>query len=103
MVDRTALPCALGEGDRRAGDVDLLETGRFPESVTATSGTSPNGRRVHIVHNWSWESTPSPGGRRQANSRTYRSADEVRKPPISRATASGSSSMDSTYAPGTSA
>ncbi|MEU5323523.1 beta-galactosidase [Streptomyces sp. NPDC021056] len=26
-----------------------------PESVTATTGTSPDGRRVHIVHNWSWE------------------------------------------------
>jgi beta-galactosidase len=28
----------------------------LPESVTATTGTSPDGRRVHIVHNWSWES-----------------------------------------------
>ncbi|MDC2956847.1 beta-galactosidase [Streptomyces gilvifuscus] len=27
----------------------------LPESVTATTGTSPAGRRVHIVHNWSWE------------------------------------------------
>ncbi|MGW7208567.1 beta-galactosidase [Streptomyces sp. NPDC054837] len=27
----------------------------LPESVTATTGTSPDGRRVHIVHNWSWE------------------------------------------------
>ncbi|MBK3642105.1 beta-galactosidase [Streptomyces sp. MBT33] len=27
----------------------------LPESVTATTGTSPACRRVHIVHNWSWE------------------------------------------------
>ena len=27
----------------------------LPESVSATTGTSPDGRRVHIVHNWSWE------------------------------------------------
>ena len=27
----------------------------LPTSVTATTGTSPDGRRVHIVHNWSWE------------------------------------------------
>lgn len=27
----------------------------LPESVTATTGTAPDGRRVHIVHNWSWE------------------------------------------------
>ncbi|MFE1837392.1 beta-galactosidase [Streptomyces sviceus] len=27
----------------------------LPESVTATTATSPDGRRVHIVHNWSWE------------------------------------------------
>ncbi|MGQ4358418.1 beta-galactosidase [Streptomyces sp. SAS_272] len=27
----------------------------LPESVTATTGASPDGRRVHIVHNWSWE------------------------------------------------
>ncbi|MEV0637489.1 beta-galactosidase [Streptomyces sp. NPDC050619] len=27
----------------------------LPASVTATTGTSPDGRRVHIVHNWSWE------------------------------------------------
>ncbi|MER6563342.1 beta-galactosidase [Streptomyces sp. NPDC001027] len=27
----------------------------LPESVTATTGVSPDGRRVHIVHNWSWE------------------------------------------------
>ncbi|EWM10061.1 beta-galactosidase [Kutzneria sp. 744] len=28
-----------------------------PESVTVTTGTSPDGRRVHVVHNWSWEPT----------------------------------------------
>ncbi|WP_417159361.1 hypothetical protein [Streptomyces bottropensis] len=30
--------------------------------MTATTGTSPDGRRVHIVHNWAWEPTsvPSP-------------------------------------------
>jgi beta-galactosidase len=27
----------------------------LPASVTATTGTSPGGSRVHIVHNWSWE------------------------------------------------
>ncbi|WP_151477394.1 beta-galactosidase [Streptomyces albicerus] len=27
----------------------------LPGSVTATTGTSPDGRRVHVVHNWSWE------------------------------------------------
>ncbi|MER5430099.1 beta-galactosidase [Streptomyces sp. NPDC002588] len=27
----------------------------LPESVTATTATAPDGRRVHIVHNWSWE------------------------------------------------
>jgi beta-galactosidase len=27
----------------------------LPESVTVTTGTSPDGRRVHVVHNWSWE------------------------------------------------
>lgn len=29
--------------------------GDLPPSVTATTGTSPDGRRVHIVHNWAWE------------------------------------------------
>ncbi|MDO0917291.1 beta-galactosidase [Streptomyces sp. DT2A-34] len=32
----------------------------LPASVTATTGTSPDGRRVHIVHNWSWEPTSVP-------------------------------------------
>ncbi|WP_179201497.1 beta-galactosidase trimerization domain-containing protein, partial [Streptomyces scabiei] len=34
----------------------------LPASVTATTGTSPDGRRVHIVHNWAWEpaSVPAP-------------------------------------------
>lgn len=27
----------------------------LPTSVTATTGTSPDGRRVHVVHNWSWD------------------------------------------------
>uniref|UniRef100_A0AAU2VFJ9 beta-galactosidase n=1 Tax=Streptomyces sp. NBC_00003 TaxID=2903608 RepID=A0AAU2VFJ9_9ACTN len=27
----------------------------LPVSVTATTGTSPDGRRVHVVHNWSWQ------------------------------------------------
>ncbi|MFI6277639.1 beta-galactosidase [Streptomyces sp. NPDC050988] len=27
----------------------------LPASVTATTGTSPDGRRVHIVHNWAWQ------------------------------------------------
>jgi beta-galactosidase len=26
----------------------------LPATVTAATGTSPDGRRVHIVHNWSW-------------------------------------------------
>jgi beta-galactosidase len=29
--------------------------GELPQSVTTTTGTAPDGRRVHIVHNWSWE------------------------------------------------
>ncbi|MGY1496628.1 beta-galactosidase [Streptomyces sp. QTS52] len=29
--------------------------GDLPASVTATTGTAEDGRRVHIVHNWSWE------------------------------------------------
>jgi beta-galactosidase len=36
----------------------------LPASVTATTGTAPDGRRVHVVHNWSWEparvTTPVP-------------------------------------------
>ncbi|GAA1941808.1 beta-galactosidase [Kitasatospora viridis] len=27
----------------------------LPASVTAATGTNPDGRRVHVVHNWSWE------------------------------------------------
>jgi beta-galactosidase len=27
----------------------------LPASVTATTGASPDGRRVHVVHNWSWD------------------------------------------------
>ncbi|MEV4561814.1 beta-galactosidase [Kitasatospora sp. NPDC049285] len=27
----------------------------LPETVTATTGTSPDGRRVHVLHNWSWQ------------------------------------------------
>jgi beta-galactosidase len=23
--------------------------------VTASTGTAPDGRRVHVVHNWSWQ------------------------------------------------
>ncbi|MDH6437143.1 beta-galactosidase [Streptomyces sp. SAI-144] len=29
----------------------------LPPSVTATTGTSPDGHRVHVVHNWSWDPT----------------------------------------------
>jgi beta-galactosidase len=29
----------------------------LPASVTATTGTSANGTRVHIVHNWNWAPT----------------------------------------------
>ncbi|MDQ1050420.1 beta-galactosidase [Streptomyces sp. V4I2] len=32
----------------------------LPASVTATTGTSPDGRRVHVVHNWSWEPASVP-------------------------------------------
>ncbi|MFJ6739685.1 beta-galactosidase [Streptomyces sp. NPDC091279] len=28
--------------------------GALPESVTVTTGTAADGRRVHVVHNWSW-------------------------------------------------
>ncbi|MEV5950302.1 beta-galactosidase [Streptomyces sp. NPDC051993] len=27
----------------------------LPVSVTATTGRSPDGRRVHVIHNWSWQ------------------------------------------------
>ncbi|MDH6521912.1 beta-galactosidase [Streptomyces sp. SAI-135] len=27
----------------------------LPVSVTATTGTATDGRRVHVIHNWSWE------------------------------------------------
>jgi beta-galactosidase len=27
----------------------------LPDTVTATTGTASDGRRLHIVHNWSWE------------------------------------------------
>jgi beta-galactosidase len=27
----------------------------LPASVTTTTGTAPDGRRVHVVHNWNWE------------------------------------------------
>lgn len=27
----------------------------LPAGVTATTATAPDGRRVHVVHNWSWE------------------------------------------------
>ncbi|WP_250907080.1 hypothetical protein [Nonomuraea sp. NEAU-A123] len=27
----------------------------LPASVTATTGASPDGRRVHVAHNWSWD------------------------------------------------
>ncbi|MFK8908132.1 beta-galactosidase [Streptomyces sp. YS-3] len=33
----------------RSGWADL------PVQVTAATGTSPDGRRVHVVHNWSWQ------------------------------------------------
>lgn len=29
----------------------------LPPSVTATTGTAPDGRRVHVVHNWNWAPT----------------------------------------------
>ncbi|MGW3035311.1 beta-galactosidase [Streptomyces sp. NPDC001178] len=34
----------------------------LPGTVTVTTGTSPDGRHVHVVHNWSWQPTrvPSP-------------------------------------------
>ncbi|MEU6548894.1 beta-galactosidase [Streptomyces sp. NPDC046915] len=37
--------------------------GDLPASVTVSTGTAPDGRRVHIVHNWSWEpaSVSAPG------------------------------------------
>ena len=27
----------------------------LPDSVTVTTGRVPGGRRVHVVHNWSWD------------------------------------------------
>lgn len=34
--------------------------GDLPVSVTVTTGTSCDGRRVHVVHNWSWTGTGVP-------------------------------------------
>jgi len=38
--------------------------GELPESVTVSSATAKDGRRLHVVHNWSWEpqtvATPAP-------------------------------------------
>ncbi len=28
--------------------------------MTATTGTSPDGRRVHVVHNWNWQPVEVP-------------------------------------------
>ncbi|WDV56130.1 hypothetical protein PV963_40245 [Streptomyces coeruleorubidus] len=27
----------------------------LPDSVTVAMGTAPDGRRVHVVHNWNWQ------------------------------------------------
>nr|WP_329112663.1 beta-galactosidase trimerization domain-containing protein [Streptomyces sp. NBC_01353] len=35
----------------------------LPASVTATTGTAPDGRRVHVVHNWSGQPTDVPAPR----------------------------------------
>jgi beta-galactosidase len=37
-----------------------------PASVTVASASRPDGRRLHVVHNWSWEpvSVPAPAGLR---------------------------------------
>ena len=32
----------------------------LPASVTATTGTAPDGRRVHVIHNWSWSTLRVP-------------------------------------------
>ncbi|MEU9064589.1 beta-galactosidase [Streptomyces sp. NPDC048430] len=34
---------------------------RLPASVTALTGTAPDGRRIHVVHNWSWEPAVASG------------------------------------------
>jgi beta-galactosidase len=35
----------------------------LPASVTATTATAPDGRRVHVVHNWAWQpATVTPPG-----------------------------------------
>ena len=46
----------------RPGAGRMARAGRRPADgatsrprVTATTGTAPDGRRVHVVHNWSWE------------------------------------------------
>jgi beta-galactosidase len=44
----------------------------LPASVTATTGTAPDGRRVHVVHNWSWSTlrVPAPADLTDALSET---------------------------------
>ena len=34
--------------------------GNLPESVTVNSATNSDGRRIHVVHNWSWTPTRVP-------------------------------------------
>jgi beta-galactosidase len=63
----TTVGTVPGRGAARALAAWLAPAARnawqdLPETVTATTGTAPDGRRVHIVHNWSWEpaSVPAP-------------------------------------------
>jgi beta-galactosidase len=55
----TVVGTVPGRGAARALAAWLAPTARsgwsgLPESVTVTTGTAPDGRRVHVVHNWNW-------------------------------------------------
>ena len=33
----------------------LVPVAGLPDSVTVSSATNRSGRRIHVVHNWSWD------------------------------------------------
>ncbi|MGN5382262.1 beta-galactosidase [Streptomyces lasalocidi] len=56
----TCVGTVPGRGTARALAEWLAPTpssgwGTLPASVTVTTGTCPDGRRAHVVHNWSWQ------------------------------------------------
>lgn len=56
----TCVGTVPGRGLARALAAWLVPSGvsgwrNLPPTVTAATGTSPDGHRVHVIHNWSWE------------------------------------------------